>query len=72
MAKFKDKFYHTQAASYHTANIKELKLVPADISVIKELKNDYKQMQNMMLKTPPTLDDILSFLQDLEIEIHNL
>lgn len=57
---------------YAGPNIKELKLVPADISVIKELKNDYKQMQNMMLKTPPTLDDILSFLQDLEIEIHNL
>lgn len=72
VAEFKDKFYHTKAASYNTANTKELKLVPADISVIEELKDDYKQMKNMMFKTPPTLDDILSFLQDLEIEIHNL
>lgn len=68
---FKQKFYYAKSAHYETATLKTVNLIPTK-EIIQSLKNDYAAMANMFYGNAPEFDDILIFLSELEIEIHNL
>lgn len=68
---FKQKFYYAKSAHYETATLKTVNLIPAE-GIMQSLKNDYAAMANMFYGNAPEFDDILIFLSELEIEIHNL
>lgn len=70
-AKFKNKFYYAQKASYDTIHIGNIKLVP-NSEIINDLKKDYAQMNEMFFGEYPTFNDILKTLKKLEIDINNL
>ena len=69
--KFKLKFYYVKNASYETANIGTIKLVPDD-DAIKDLKADYKHMEDMIYGEKPTFDEIILSIKRLEKEINEL
>jgi len=63
-------FFKDNKASYETAKIGSLKLVPSD-AMITELKADYKAMQEMFMKDAPDFDLVISTLQKLEEKINS-
>jgi len=68
---FKQKFYYAKSAHYETATLKEIKLIPADY-IMDEVREDYAAMKNMIYGAYPDFDSILTYLDELEDEIHNL
>jgi predicted nucleotidyltransferase component of viral defense system len=68
---FKQKFYYAKSAHYETATLKEIKLIPADY-IMDEVREDYTAMKNMIYGAYHDFDSILTFLDKLEDEIHNL
>ena len=69
--KFKLKFYYSKNASYETAHIGTVRLVP-DEAAIKDLKIDYDHMKEMIYGDKPTFDEIMNSLTMLEEEINDL
>ncbi|MBR3248176.1 MAG: nucleotidyl transferase AbiEii/AbiGii toxin family protein [Clostridiales bacterium] len=68
---FKQKFYYSKGAHYDTATLRDIMLIPKE-SLIPELRDDYKAMQNMIYGEVPLFDDILIYLSELQSEIHSL
>ena len=68
---FKQKFYYAQGAHYETATLNSIELLPRE-TVRKELIEDYEAMQNMIYGDIPKFEDILTFLKNLQDEIHEL
>lgn len=68
---FKQKFYYTKSSHYETATLKTVSLIPKE-EIMQQLKSDYAAMATMFYGKAPGFDEILSFLSELEIEIHNL
>ena len=68
---FKQKFYYAKSAHYETATLQTISLIPKD-EIMQPLRNDYAAMANMFYGKAPGFDEILSFLLELENEIHNL
>lgn len=68
---FKNKFYRDNWAKYEETLEKNFKLVPPDYR-LKQLKSDYKNMQDMLYGNVPTIDQILKYLKQLETEINGL
>lgn len=68
---FKQKFYYAKSAHYETATLQTISLIPKD-EIMQPLRNDYAAMANMFYGKAPGFDEILSFLSELENEIHNL
>ena len=69
--KFKLKFYYVKNASYETAKIGTVKLVPCE-SAIRELELDYAHMKDMIYGDQPSFSEILDSLALLEAEINSL
>lgn len=69
--KFKLKFYYTKNASYETAQIGTLKLVPNE-AMIKALRVDYDHMKDMIYGKKPSFDEIIEEIRRLEKEINEL
>ena len=69
--KFKLKFYYAKNASYETAKIGTLKLVPNE-DAIKDLSDDYDHMKDMIYGKKPTFDEIIKTIGKLENEINSL
>lgn len=69
--KFKMKFYYSKNASYETAHVGTLRLVPDD-DAIKSLSIDYDHMKNMIYGEIPSFDHVIQVLADLEKQINNL
>ena len=67
---FKQRFYPSAWARYDLAVPGSLKLLPATTSQVKELAQDYEEMQVMLFGAPPEFRDILDELRDLEAEIN--
>jgi hypothetical protein len=65
VTKFKIKFYNDNWAKYEEILLGKIKIVPPQFR-IKELKEDYESMKEMILDCPPSFDDILSELKKLE------
>jgi hypothetical protein len=67
---FKQRFYPSAWARYDLAVPGSLKLLPATPSHVKELAQDYKEMQVMLFGAHPEFFDILDELKKLEAEIN--
>jgi len=67
---FKQRFYPCAWARYDLAIPGSLKVLPAAPSQLKDLAQDYKDMQVMLFGTPPEFSEILEELKTLEAEIH--
>jgi len=68
---FKKKFYYSKGASYETATLNDICLIPGD-RILSELRKDYKAMENMIYGEIPAFDEIIEYLTSLEEEIHSL
>ena len=68
---FKQKFYYSKGAHYETATLRGIMLNPKG-SLIPALRADYKAMENMIYGEVPVFDDILTYLYNLQTEIHSL
>ena len=69
--RFKLKFYYTRNASYETAEIGSIKLVPSE-SAIKDLRTDYDHMKDMIYGEKPSFNEIMAAITSLEKEINSL
>ncbi len=69
--KFKLKFYYVKNASYETAKIGTVKLVPCE-SAIRELELDYAHMKDMIYGDQPSFSEIIDSIASLEAEINSL
>ena len=68
---FKQKFHYAKSAHYETATLQTISLIPKK-EIMQSLRNDYAAMANMFYGKAPGFGEILSFLEKLENEIHNL
>ena len=69
--RFKLKFYYAKNASYETAHIGTLRLVPSE-DAIKDLSLDYAHMKDMIYGEKPSFDEIMETIEKLEDEINGL
>lgn len=69
VAAHKTVFFRSSAAKYDEAVPGSLKLVPPP-SRKKELENDYAKMREMIFGTPPSLDQILAVIADIERQVN--
>lgn len=69
--KFKLKFYYSKTASYETAKIGAIKLVPG-AEAIQDLSRDYGHMKDMIYGEKPDFNEIMETISMLEKEINNL
>ena len=69
--KFKLKFYYAKNASYETAKIGTMRLVPCE-EAIKELSIDYDHMKEMIYGHKPSFTEIMESIAVLEKEINSL
>jgi hypothetical protein len=65
-------FYKYSWLNYDEAKRGSFRLVPKNAERLKALKADYRQMEPMFFKATPTLDEIISGLQDMEDRINNV
>lgn len=71
VAEFKMKFYPRKWAEYESAKVGSLKLYPAPQS-IDRLRDDYKNMRNMIYGDYPEFDEILEGLKEIEKRINGI
>jgi hypothetical protein len=69
VVEFKERFYPCAWARYDLAVQGSLKLLPTEENK-KYLKDDYKKMQGMIFGEYPAWEDILIFLEEMEVEIN--
>lgn len=67
---FKQRFYPSAWARYDLAVPGSLELLPATPSQVKDLAQDYEEMQVMLFGAPPEFREILDELKHLEAEIN--
>ncbi len=65
----KSLLFRDNKASYETATITELKLIPTD-GMLQALKKDYASMQEMFMGDVPDFDTVMQRLAKLEEQIH--
>jgi hypothetical protein len=70
VVEFKQKFYPSAWANYHTATPDGLVLQPS-VHHIHTLKADYEQMQEMLFGEKPSFEKIIKALVELEDEVHS-
>ena len=71
VVEFKQRFYTSGWAKYEEAKVGTFKLLPPEFRH-KELKNDYRAMQNMIFGERIEFEEIISVLKELELEINTL
>lgn len=71
VAKHKKRFFRASWARYDLARPGTLRLMPHD-EMASGLRRDYRRMRDMFLGEPPTFDDVLKTVGDLELEINGL
>ena len=69
VAQFKEKFYPSSGAQYGSARIGTLMLTPPK-HVLKDLKQDYAKMREMIYGEYPNFEEILKCIGNLEKEIN--
>ena len=69
--RFKLKFYYAKNASYETAQLGTIRLVP-DSDAIEDLSVDYDHMKDMIYGDKPSFDEIMETIASLEKEINSL
>jgi predicted nucleotidyltransferase component of viral defense system len=66
----KSTYFQDSKASYDTAKIGTLKLVPSNEEQMKELEKDYKSMNEMFMKEAPDFNTIMLGLKSLEQKLN--
>lgn len=69
VAEHKTVFFRAAAAKYDEAVPGSLRLVPPP-SRKKELEDDYAKMREMIFGTPPSLDDVLTVISEIERQVN--
>jgi len=69
VARHKDAFFHVGGDVYSSAKPGSLRLVPLD-SMLPALRADYGKMRDMFFEDPPSFDELLAELSDLEARIN--
>lgn len=69
VAKHKELFFLEKRASYHTACPGTLRLVP-DADKLEELERDYAPMQELLFGDPPSFEEILATLREIEAVVN--
>lgn len=69
VARHKDAFFHTGWSRYAEACPGSFRLVPND-PLLDALRSDYAQMQPMFFGPPPSFDDLVEALRELEARIN--
>ncbi|MGJ5820100.1 nucleotidyl transferase AbiEii/AbiGii toxin family protein [Paludibaculum fermentans] len=72
VVEFKQHFYPSRWALYHLALPGSFKLLPAGTGQLRELEQDYEQMQMMLFGDPPSFPTMLATLAELERDINAL
>lgn len=72
VVEFDKLFFRYSWLNYDEVKCGSFHLVPKNTEKIKSLKADYRQMQLMFFKVPPTFDQIISGLQDMEDRINKV
>ncbi|MDO8747799.1 MAG: nucleotidyl transferase AbiEii/AbiGii toxin family protein [Candidatus Omnitrophota bacterium] len=67
----KSLFFKANWAHYDTAKSGTLRLVPRD-NLVSQLKNDYRQMQQMFFEEPPSFEQIIEKLRAIEEQINRI
>ena len=67
----KSLFFKANWAHYDTAKPGTLRLAPRD-NQVGQLKNDYRQMQQMFFEEPPSFEQILEKLRGIEAQINRI
>ncbi|KJS02675.1 MAG: hypothetical protein VR65_04350 [Desulfobulbaceae bacterium BRH_c16a] len=62
-------FFRDAKASYDTANIGNLRLVPQD-DTLQDIRSDYKAMDEMFMGSFPSFDEIIKSLALFEARIN--
>jgi len=65
----KSLMFADNSASYDTAVIGSLRLVPSE-EIKAQLEEDYEAMLEMFMETPPTFEDLLTGIVELEVRIN--
>lgn len=65
-------FFKYSWLNYDEAKPGSFRMVPRDAERLKSLKADYRQMEPMFFKDPPTFDQIIAGLQDIEDRINRI
>lgn len=68
---FKSKFYYSKGASYETASLGNIRLIPPE-RLIPDIRADYEKMKSMIYGEKPDFDLLMDCLVQLEKEIHLL
>lgn len=68
---FKDRFYPAGKAHYDLAKPGTMRLMPPE-DCMKQLRDDYIHMRNMIFGYCPGFDEIMDCIRNLEAEINNL
>ena len=71
VARHKQVFFYSAWAHYETAKVGTLRLVP-DKEIVSELERDYRASASMFFGAPPSFEEILDGLKELEHEIDSL
>lgn len=71
VVKHKSHFFRSSWANYDTAKRGSFKLLPKP-EAIENLKKDYKAMEQMFFKTPPSFEEILDTLRDAETTLNEV
>lgn len=66
----KSLMFADKSACYDTAVIGSLRLLPSD-EITADLKRDYADMAEMFMTSPPTFDDLLAGLAELEAQLNS-
>ena len=71
VAEHKSLFFKATWAHYETAKQGSLRLLPRD-DQMSQLKNDYRQMQQMFFEEPPSFERIIEKLKGIEVQINKM
>ena len=71
LSEHKSLFFKANWAHYEEAKPGSLRLVPRD-DQISQLKNDYRQMQQMFFEDPPLFENIIEKLRGIEEQINRI
>ena len=64
-------FFKDPNSAYETAKLGELRLAPSE-EMLMALKQDYKEMEVMMIGNYPSFDNIIKVIRDLETQLNKL
>lgn len=69
--RFKSKYYRNSWSNIENVTLNSIRLIPSE-KRLETIKDDYQKMADMFFRTPPSFEDLLVGLRELEEELNNL